>query len=121
VGYAARGGSQSAWLNGNNRNELNVYGWFDEPSVGNAHPVAKKRPNKMGLYDTAGNGEMCADWYGEYSTSAQMDPIGPRYGYLRVARGGDFGTAHPTCALQHGVHSWPTDRFKVFGVSALCS
>ncbi len=35
-------------------------------------------PNAWGLHDMQGNLlEWTADWYGEYSTEAQVDPWGP--------------------------------------------
>lgn len=46
--------------------ELLKYAWVAENSGGKTHPVAKKLPNKWGLYDMLGNaGEWCVELNGE--------------------------------------------------------
>lgn len=86
--YAARGGSaggryaplaEAAWWNGNSEDQ--------------AHEVAGKRPNRLGLYDVLGNAwEWVNDWYDEnyYSHSPLVDPPGPASGRSRVVRGGSW-------------------------------
>lgn len=45
--------------------ELTKYAWVAENSGGKTHPVAKKLPNKWGLYDMLGNaGEWCTELNG---------------------------------------------------------
>lgn len=75
-------------------------GWKD----GKVHEVGMKRPNELGLYDMSGNVyEWCEDWYGDYSSSASVDPKGPVDGARRVLRGGSwrwFFTGSQFCSVK---------------------
>lgn len=80
-------------------------------------PVAKKAPNKWGLYDMHGNVfEWVADWYGTYPSIAQTDPTGPSQGTMRVARGGSFlrpSSEARSAARQQDI---PNGRITFFGI-----
>jgi len=61
-------------------------------SPGGTHLVGSKQANAYGLHDMHGNlWEFVQDRYGEYPSSAQVDPTGPNSGNDRVFRGGDWG------------------------------
>ena len=53
--------------------------------------------NSWGVVMGEGTPEWVADWYGPYSSLAQIDPTGPLQGYFRVVRGGglDFRKSKP--------------------------
>lgn len=85
--YAAIGGKNSKGYVYSGSNIFDDIAWKD----GNVHEVGMKRPNELGLYDMSGNvSEWCEDWYGNYSSSASVDPKGPVDGARRVLRGGSW-------------------------------
>ncbi len=123
--YACRAGTTTAYSFGEDKSELEHYGWYGDNSghtrVNSAtlwqlrisveqkqetlmsrgcrpHPVGRKAPNALGLYDMHGNlWEWCADWYADYSMGALSDPVGPANGKERVARGGSWQYATTEC------------------------
>ena len=96
--YACRAGSITAFSNGAISVPfgcapidpvLDQIGWFSCNAEGWTHPVGQKIPNAWGLFDMHGNQyEWCNDWFGDYSSSAAIDPVGPLSGSDRVLRGG---------------------------------
>ena len=90
--FAARGGKQSRGYKYAGSNNIDEVAWYDDGnSPWGTKPVATKKPNELGLYDMTGNVmEWCSDWYGPYSSEAQIDPVGPETGTDRIARGGSY-------------------------------
>jgi sulfatase modifying factor 1 len=92
--YAAReGGRREKWSGTNSESDAGAYGWLDDNSKGDHHPIGQKRPNAYGLYDMTGNvHEWVADWYDSsyYEESPRDNPRGPNRGGDRVYRGGSY-------------------------------
>ena len=106
--FAARGGNQSQEHTYSGSNDPDEVGWYwknsgdqllegewdrDKITRNNCrtHPVGKKHPNELGIYDLSGNvWEWCQDWYGTYSKGPETHPQGPQKGDSRVLRGGSW-------------------------------
>ena len=90
--YAARGGKKSCGYQFSGGSNLSDVAWYWYNSKKKTHPVGTKQANELGIYDMSGNvSEWCQDWYDSYSSSSQINPIGPTNGVRRVIRGGCWG------------------------------
>ena len=93
--YACRAGTRTRWSYGNQMGLHGDYAWYRVNTWTDgmpwSQPVGTKLPNPWGLYDMHGNAwEWVQDWLGTYPEEAQVDPVGPKTGTLRVVRGGVF-------------------------------
>ena len=114
--YACRAGKSSRFCFGNDESRIGEFAWYrDNSGVAvpatseddknpvfariqrylrkgrRPHGIALKKPNAWGVYDMHGNEwEWVQDWYGEYPSDSDVDPIGPSSGSHRVIRGGCF-------------------------------
>ena len=87
--FAARGGVNSKGYKYAGSNSIGNVAWYNGNASNKTHPVATKAPNELGLYDMSGNlYDFCSDWYGNYTSDAQVNPIGPSSGTTRISRGG---------------------------------
>ncbi|MDD6902038.1 MAG: formylglycine-generating enzyme family protein [bacterium] len=131
--YAARGGNKSQGYKYSGSNTIIDVAWYTSIRKSKTHPVATKAPNELGIYDMSGNvWEWCSDWYGDYSSSSQSNPIGPASGSDRVLRGGGWDSSARCCRVSYRYDNSPgnagsstglrlclgtTETFTVNGVS----
>ncbi len=112
--YAARsGGREEKYAGTSNEGQLGQYAWYDANSGDKTHPVGKKQPNGLGLYDMSGNvWEWCQDWYDEdyYKNSPEQHPQGPSSGKSRVLRGGSWYFYDRNCRSSFRGRSNPDSR-----------
>ena len=77
--FAARGGNKSKGYKYSGSDDMDVVGWHQGNSKNRkyAHPVAKKTPNELGLFDMNGNvWEWCSDKFEKeyYLNSPKFNP-----------------------------------------------
>lgn len=103
--FAARGGAKSKHYRFAGGDVPDSIGWLYSVAGNWTHPVARKQPNELGLYDMTGNvAEWCQDLYGPYQLSTAPDPCGADTGSFRIVRGGSYDEAKANCHLS--VRRW---------------
>ena len=103
--FAARGGVKSKHYRFAGGDIPDSIGWLYSVAGNWTHPVGRKQPNELGLYDMTGNvAEWCQDLYGPYQLSTTPDPCGADTGSFRIVRGGSYDEAKANCHLS--VRRW---------------
>lgn len=104
--YACRAGTTTRFSFGDDAADFDQFGWNEDNSDGNRHPVGEKKPNPWGLYDMHGN---VAEWVlDEYTENGYSKFDGkpqtvesafqqPTKLYPRVVRGGSFDLPAEDC------------------------
>ena len=88
--YACKsGGKDQIYCGGN---DLDALAWHEGNSEDRTHPVGRKKPNGLGIFDMSGNvWEWVQDyWKGDYFGVRQQDPTGPLWSTNSVRRGGSW-------------------------------
>jgi len=99
--YACRGGAPTRFFFGEDSDfkQLGEYAWYEDNSERHTHPVGRKKPNSLGLFDMAGNvWEWCSDFYrGPFEDKTATDPQGAPKGETRILRGGCWESGPLSC------------------------
>jgi formylglycine-generating enzyme required for sulfatase activity/serine/threonine protein kinase/RNA polymerase subunit RPABC4/transcription elongation factor Spt4 len=122
--YAARGGQKSRGYRYAGSDNLHDVGWFEENSDGQPHPVGRKRPNELGIYDMSGNVcEWCNDRYDYeyYQKSPRRNPQGPASGEFRLYRGGSWYYEAAYCGSAYRNSNTPGSKGTNLGFRLACS
>jgi formylglycine-generating enzyme required for sulfatase activity len=118
--YAARGQEGNLYPWGDDELDCDKANyWYDEEGcVGNMTAVGSYADwaSWCGAWDMAGNvWEWVNDWYGTYSSAAQINPTGPERGDFKVLRGGAWYFGPDGVRSAHRAEKVPDIRYDGLG------
>ncbi len=121
--FAAKGGEKSLGYTYCGDNAIDDAAWYLSNSGNTTHRVSTKIANELGLYDMSGNvWEWCWDWYGNYSSTVQSNPIGIPGGSYRVLRGGSYFCSYAfNCLPVFRADSDPDNKYYDVGFRVAAS
>jgi len=112
--YACRAGTRTAysWGSQSNPNLAN----FEKSALKKTAKVGSYKPNPWGFYDMHGNVmEWCLDYFGPYSKSRTVNPLGPNNGKSRVYRGGSWRNGEASLRSVNRNSSSPVGKANLIG------
>lgn len=119
--YAARGGHKADGTRYAGSSMVEVVSWYRNNSGNGTNPVAKKRPNGLGLYDMSGNvWEWCKDWYDNDYADVSSHQGGPSTGTGRVFRGGSWFDSAECCRVPNRNYFTPSYSSNYIGFRVVC-
>lgn len=103
--FAARGGVKSKGYRYSGSNDIDQVAWYNNNSNSRTHPVRKKAPNELGIYDMSGNvWELCDSyWRSNYNTNPDSS--------RRVMRGGCWYHDASVCRVVCRLYCPPDFRY----------
>lgn len=89
--FAARGGQSGKNTLFSGAKSPDKVAWFAENAGGTTHPVGKKSPNELGIFDLSGNVyEWTWNRFARYTPEPAINPVGPEKGGHAIFRGGSW-------------------------------
>lgn len=124
--YAARSGRKQDKYLYSGSDDIDEVAWYEKNSDDKTHPVKKKTPNQLGLYDMSGNiFEWCQDYWKGYACHDDDNWVNPRYnkekdnyGLGRICRGGGFGSSKNSCRVTNIVNG---HKSRAIGFRLVCT